>query len=264
MTAGLALVQVRQQARRLQQAFGGCAGGRVPVEKIAASLGVVIVVAPLEGAGAQLVRRGARTHIVLAERIEDPAARRFSIAHELGHFILEHPLRSLDPMPNTDQRDYEREANAFAAELLMPAEVLRPRCEAGPAGLEVPRQIASEFGVSILASAIRFAELSSAPCAVVLSSRGEVVWSAVSRSFPARIPRGHQVRRRSVAGEFFATGVVPDPAQEVPSDAWFDVGTGSSLMEQAIASGTLGTVLSMLWPLDAQDAAPSAATRHAA
>jgi len=48
---------------------------------------------------------------------------RFSIAHELGHYVLEHRPISFSELFNGDlSRDarQEREANIFAAELLMP------------------------------------------------------------------------------------------------------------------------------------------------
>jgi Zn-dependent peptidase ImmA (M78 family) len=52
---------------------------------------------------------------------------RFTIAHELGHMVLNHGQSMRDNAANysTDAENYrEREANAFAAELLMPKEVV--------------------------------------------------------------------------------------------------------------------------------------------
>jgi Zn-dependent peptidase ImmA (M78 family) len=61
--------------------------------------------------------------------------RRFTLAHELGHWVCQHlegktaPVycRSTDVQPEPDAADraLEREANVFAAELLMPEEVVR-------------------------------------------------------------------------------------------------------------------------------------------
>lgn len=52
-----------------------------------------------------------------------PNRQRFSLAHELGHYLLEHNAVYSDAEPDeiTDPHSLnEREANAFAAELLMP------------------------------------------------------------------------------------------------------------------------------------------------
>ncbi len=63
---------------------------------------------------------------------EVAARRRFTLAHELGHWVCQHlegkaaPFycRSKDVAPDTDQA-LEREANVFAAELLMPEPAVR-------------------------------------------------------------------------------------------------------------------------------------------
>ncbi len=52
---------------------------------------------------------------------------RFTIAHELGHFVLEHGENFRDPAHNFSLDNYqipEVEANRFAAELLMPRDAL--------------------------------------------------------------------------------------------------------------------------------------------
>jgi hypothetical protein len=94
----------------------------------------------------------------------DPLTRRrFSAAHELGHFLLHRETMGrfrADTMETLREADggaadqMEREANRFAADLLMPAEVCRARAEelrarhgCGPRGVLVYR-LASELLVS--------------------------------------------------------------------------------------------------------------------
>src|SRR5581483_11991457 len=65
--------------------------------------------------------------------------RRFTAAHELGHFVLHRgtmgrfradtPAAVLETAAAEDAADMEREASRFAAELLMPAEVCRARAD---------------------------------------------------------------------------------------------------------------------------------------
>ena len=89
---------------------------------------------------------------------ETPTRRhRFTIAHELGHWICHaRPdphvaapsyCRTLDVSHNTD-RDLEREANVFGAELLMPEAAVREAWAALPDLAEV----AAKFDVSALAA----------------------------------------------------------------------------------------------------------------
>ncbi len=80
---------------------------------------------------------------------------RFTIAHELGHWICHAHgtesaptyCRSQDVSQDTD-RTLEREANVFGAELLMPEAAVREAWAASPDGDEM----AERFGVSALAA----------------------------------------------------------------------------------------------------------------
>ena len=80
---------------------------------------------------------------------------RFTIAHELGHWIchakgMDDPptfCRAQDISQDAD-RALEREANVFGAELLMPEAAVREAWAAVPDAAEV----ASQFGVSLLAA----------------------------------------------------------------------------------------------------------------
>jgi hypothetical protein len=247
--------KARQAARALSRRFGVTAAAHINVEAFAARLGATIQVGPLEGAVAQLVRVGSDVHIIVSERVTDTCAIRFSIAHELGHFVLGHPSRppaELCSAPRgrhgaSEERNYELEANAFAGELLMPEHLLRRACEVSPVSMDIPRQIARDYNVSILASAIQFAELSPERCAAVFSARREVVWSAPSPTFTRDIPRGKKIDPESIAWDFFACGRLDDRAQPVPADAWLDTSVEVDIVEHSIASPEHGTVLSLLW-----------------
>ena len=92
----------------------------------------------------------AEWRVVLQAR-EPPARQRFTLAHELGHWVChvreghEAPVycRAADVAPTAD-RALEREANVFAAELLMPEPALRQEFARAASAAE----LASWFGVS--------------------------------------------------------------------------------------------------------------------
>ncbi|GAB3448240.1 helix-turn-helix domain-containing protein [Actinophytocola sediminis] len=81
----------------------------------------------------------------------NPMRRRFSVAHELGHLLL-HP----DPVPGSGK--HEREANTFAAELLMPAGEIADRLPR-PADVAALKNVADGYGVSVTALAYRGKDL---------------------------------------------------------------------------------------------------------
>lgn len=65
--------------------------------------------------------------IFINDRISNNSRRRFTLAHELGHCILNHPLDSIQFRTNEfydSKQALEAEANVFARDLLMPAVVL--------------------------------------------------------------------------------------------------------------------------------------------
>lgn len=91
-----------------------------------------------------------RPMIVLSGK-GNPMRQRFSVAHELGHLLL-HP----DPAPGDGR--HEREANTFAAELLMPAAEIRDRLPT-PADITDLKDTADGYGVSVAALAYRGKDL---------------------------------------------------------------------------------------------------------
>lgn len=105
------------------------------------------------------------------EARRSPERRRFTIAHEVGHWVLharqgdvedfQRFCRPIDLKAEEDRgREVEREANRFAAELLMPEEILNARAEA--CGFNLPL-LASEFEVSVPALELRLTLLGSMP-----------------------------------------------------------------------------------------------------
>lgn len=95
--------------------------------------------------------------------------KRFTVAHEIGHFVL-HRSQSevfVDAFYRNDDSSKginpeEIQANAFAAELLMPEKVLREKLSVQPLDVfdeEALTQLAEEFEVSPQALAIRLTRL---------------------------------------------------------------------------------------------------------
>lgn len=96
----------------------------IEIEAIAHARGALVRAAPTRGARANLLRMGDRGVISVDELVLEQ--RRWAIAHELGHFEVHPNISYLGFCTGEDLRaDYhgsgrEPEANAFAAELLMP------------------------------------------------------------------------------------------------------------------------------------------------
>lgn len=155
---------VRRRAERLlaEQGFDGLP---TPVEKIAKRLGLGVVYAELgDGISGVLVRDGAETYICV-HKGDAKARHRFTIAHEIGHFVLNHPMEpgrhvhvdrerqilQRGPKASTGLDRIEVEANQFAAEILMPSARVREHVAAmgvGPLTEGDVRELAKKFHVS--------------------------------------------------------------------------------------------------------------------
>ena len=123
-------------------------GHGVPVGVLALDAGI---------AGAYLRRpRGA---LILLNGTDAAARLRFTLAHELGHHVLEHE-QSVDTHAELRRpvRRMEIEANGFAAELLAPVPAVRAwvAAHASPAvGLVEVVELAARFGISAPAAFYR-------------------------------------------------------------------------------------------------------------
>jgi len=99
----------------------------VPVEEIAAKYQIRIRRAPHPAFSGMLIRKDG--HALIGVSTSEPAVRqRFTVAHELGHFFLHTNKDAFvdyrDNMKGVVRTPREKEANMFAAALLMPRQVL--------------------------------------------------------------------------------------------------------------------------------------------
>lgn len=141
----------------------------VDVEEVARGLGVRVHYAWLDrDVSGELLRLPSGEYQINVQANDPPTRQRFTIAHELGHYVYH---RHLIGAGIDDDRAYrstnvgryhnrdigpkqETEANQFAASLLMPDHLVDEAIGQGLAR----RQMAAEMGVSEHAMAIRLGE----------------------------------------------------------------------------------------------------------
>ena len=96
---------------------------------VCAHLGIEVYTMPCSSFGAVFSRSSAL--FILANSNLKQGRFRFSVAHELGHFTLNHPSSFILADGRRVQRDarLERQADIFASELLLPEALLRSDLE---------------------------------------------------------------------------------------------------------------------------------------
>ena len=164
----------RTKARDLLREFGVSEPPVDPVS-IAKRLGVQVLAVqpPDEDMSGFLVREDPDSGetIIGVNRHHSPVRRRFTVAHELGHFLLGHKgdwhvdnvtLSFRDENSSTGEHEHEIEANQFAAALLMPKDWIEQDVFRGEVDISDDsqlRQLAKRYRVSAQAMTFRVANL---------------------------------------------------------------------------------------------------------
>ncbi|MBT4384420.1 ImmA/IrrE family metallo-endopeptidase [Candidatus Peregrinibacteria bacterium] len=101
-----------------------------------------------------------RSKTIFVNSEDAPQRQIFTVAHELGHYVLQHPadaygvlLRLATPI---DKDPLEQEANCFAASLLVPEHMLKEIVKKYPSLMKDHKALAQFFGVSPVVIKYRF------------------------------------------------------------------------------------------------------------
>jgi Zn-dependent peptidase ImmA (M78 family) len=206
--------------------------------------------------GALLRMKGVpRGYIVLSRSVLENTRQRFTLAHEIGHYLLPDQQDLSQPCGKAQIESWdetltkpERDANQFAAEILMPRSVMLPYLRESPRFSHV-EQIARACETSLTASAYRLAELSSFRVAIVWSRDRRVRWYKASDEFVRWVRKG-QLDPNSFAFDAFEGKAVPPSFESVPASAWlFEKGLRSDarILEHSIPLLGYEAVLSLLF-----------------
>ena len=228
-------------------------GAAVPVREIAEAVDIYeIREEPLEGIEGGLVTADDKSiGSILVNSKSDERRRRYTIGHELGHYL--NPWHR----PHTDEgfrcasRDMvvdkfdpgdralqmEVEANQFAAELLMPSEWVAKflRRQMG-VDIEHVLKLSDRFEVSRESAGRRYVSMTDEPTAIVFSKDGRVRYARRHQYFPAlsvwsgdHLPGGSLSIRSSLE-----RGKISDWA-DFDGDVWLRQPTGRRVCEQTMA-----------------------------
>ena len=162
----------------------------VDLEALAQTRGIFIqeMDSTEDGVSGMLLRHGDTFGVLYSTRIQNIGFQRFSIAHELGHYFID---GHLDQIPFDDNMHrsragfvssdyYEREADHFAAGLLMPITPVRRVIDSVPAGLSGVEAVQQEANASLTAAAIRYIGLTDTAMAIIVSRNGSVDYCFMS------------------------------------------------------------------------------------
>ncbi len=164
----------RKRAREVLKEFG-VTSAPVPVDKIVEHKGITVRLVPLDDelSGMIFVKEG--TPIIVVNSLHHPNRQRFTLAHECGHFELH--MTEIGADVHVDKKYFvmardensskgfdrkEIDANRFAAELLVPREILIAELRGRIVDVDdevLMAELARTFEVSSQMMSIRIGEL---------------------------------------------------------------------------------------------------------
>ncbi len=231
---------------------------------IAKSEGIQIVPKPADkkGVSGGIIFDEDFPSIFYATDIDNEGFQRFTVAHELGHYFLDgHPEEILKSNKmhvshagfRQGDNSIELEADHFASGLLMPTHLVKKELASGVIGLDGIEKLADVSKCSLTASAIRAAECSPYPMAIVVSQSGNVCYCFMSDGFKG-LGRLAFLRKGSPlpasATERFnrnLKNVVSGKRETVETSLadWFDGPSHIRLDEEIVGLGSFGHTLTV-------------------
>lgn len=156
--------------------------------------------------------------ILYNSAVRSEGRKRFTIAHEFGHYLLHRHLQDSfscggDAIAtgDDDARDIEAEADTFASTLLMPLDDFRRQIEGESIGFDLLGHCADHYGVSLTAAAIRWIEIAPRRAVLVASRDDHMLWAKSSKA--ALRSRAYFATRRN-------THELPGEALAHSDNAW--------------------------------------------
>jgi Zn-dependent peptidase ImmA (M78 family) len=189
------ILAARTAARGVLERFNVRSPEDIDVALFAATYGAFVTWSDTGPEDAHVVRVPEGALIVIRRDKRGTERARFSSAHEFAHHLC-HPdfdaIARVHGEPRTSGKEFriEREADAFAVELLMPEALLVDTCAGERPTFHDVADVAWTFGTSLMATGRRWTELSKAPCALLEAKDGVVTRVDKTAAFRADVARG--------------------------------------------------------------------------
>jgi hypothetical protein len=227
--------------------------GALRLDDITKPLGISVKEVDSNGFDGALVRRssGVGGRILVKRGIREPGRKRFTAAHEIGHYLLHKDADSMScgtkDIANWTNFEVnpEHEADEFASELLLPSAEMKASIGTRWPSLKLVSDLAAEFEASLTATIRKYCEVAAHSCAGVWVQGSRVCWFSPSGSFPHWIKVGEEVD----AGLLDCNTPIEEMT-EVRASEWipaFSENKESTLLQGCVRMPTYQGSLVLLW-----------------
>jgi hypothetical protein len=198
----------------------------IDLEAIANYRGAEVVYRPLCGCAARLVAAGDKAIISVGVG-SYPGRQRFSLAHELAHWICDKDHGSFscaneDIGPqNAEAKNVEAYANGYASQLILPSFLVDPWLAGKRINLDTATLLGGDFDASLTASAIKVARRAQAQTCTVCHTQNKRAWNQKNLAFPHDFYVKQELHQDTAAFSmaFGKTTGLSRPTKE-PADRW--------------------------------------------
>lgn len=223
----------------------------IDLDAIANAYNAEVVYRPLEGCEARLLAHGDKAIISINKTL--PERQRFSLGHELGHWIGTPKATFLcgggDIAPqHAEAKGVEAEANSYASQLLLPSYLVVPWMKGKKPTLSVAGKLQAEFRTSLTAAALKLLTVTTTPAMVISHYQGKKQWARTNIQFPYDWNPAYQLHHDTAGFQFaFTTSQGMTVVRTDPADWWIS-GKGAYLRQVTSQSVNVAesTVLSFV------------------
>lgn len=238
--------------------FGWSEPSDMSMEDIAWASGLIVQYKAMDGSQGRILMSKNEAIISVNKAITYQPKINYIIAHEIGHAQLHRHLSLFDDSDKTlsewyTQGPHEKEANIFAAELLMPTELFSKKVKGKKLELSLIEDIAAYFGASKTAAFLRYRDLGDFPVMIIFIEDGIIRWKSHSDDFPFKwLTIGSKLPAFTVAGDYYYKNVEEKKPAKVDAIEWFPEdfvcqrADKAKLWEQCFPS-TSSSIVTCLW-----------------
>lgn len=228
------------------------------MEDIAWASGLIVRYCEMDGSQGRILMSKDEAIITINSAITYQPKINYIIAHEIGHAQLHRHLSLFNDSDKTlsewyAQGPHEKEANLFAAELLMPRDLFVRKVKKKRLELPLIEEVASYFQASKTATFLRYRDLGDIPVMIIFIEDGIIKWKSCSDDFPYKwLTIGTKLPVYTVAGDYFYRQVKEKKPAKVDALEWFpedyicQKAEGTKLWEQCFPS-TPNSIVTCIW-----------------
>jgi predicted NBD/HSP70 family sugar kinase len=228
------------------------------LDELAQSIGLSIKEVNSQGFDGALIRLPGKPRGIVAVRkdIREVGRKRFTIAHEIGHYILPGHGASNAVCKDGNVESWGREvsgqedaANRFASELLLPTTQLEPIVRKYSASIETARSISKKFQTSLTAAALKCVDLADMACVLVVTVDGVIRRYRSNKMWSYPIPVGASLVAGTIAKHLGRGRDQRSKCGSVLAEAWLKnpyLRGDGMLQEDSILLPNYNTILTIL------------------